>query len=73
MSPSLLSVPVSDDNPCENGAVIQRFLDCLCLHYQAEIISETLDYNAILTWLITQEDYTALSRRESFKSHINHK
>jgi hypothetical protein len=36
---------------------------------EAETVSETLDYNAILTRLITWEDFIAFSRRESFKSH----
>jgi hypothetical protein len=51
----------SDDQPCENSVVIQRFRDGLRLHHQkAERVPETLDYNAIFTWLITQEYFTAM-------------
>jgi hypothetical protein len=37
---------------------------------EAEAVSETLDINAILTWLIAREDLITLSRRKSFRSYI---
>jgi hypothetical protein len=37
---------------------------------EAETVTETLEYNAILTRLIAREDFVAFSRRESFKYYI---
>jgi hypothetical protein len=53
----------SGDQPCENGVVIKSFGERLCLTLilmlVAQTVSETLDYNATLTQLIAQEDFTA--------------
>jgi hypothetical protein len=37
---------------------------------EAEILSETLDHNTIVTRLIVLEHVIAFSRRESFKCYI---
>jgi hypothetical protein len=41
----------------------------LTLMMETEIVSKTLVFNVTLTWLNTQENFTAFIRRESFKSY----
>jgi hypothetical protein len=38
---------------------------------EAENVCETLNINFLLTRLIVREDFTAFSRRESFKSYAD--
>jgi hypothetical protein len=40
------------------------------LMMEAETVSETLYYNAILTRLIAREDFVAYGSAESFKSYV---
>lgn len=66
------------DHSCENGVVIRRFRNCLCLNNQGistlmmevEAVSETLDHNSILTRLMAREDIIAFSLRDNFTSYI---
>jgi hypothetical protein len=51
--------------------VVQLITPALMM--EAETVSETLGYNAILTRLIAREDLTAFNRRESFKSYYTMK
>jgi hypothetical protein len=65
-----------DDKPCWNGVIIHCVGDwlppSLTLMMEAESISEMLDYNTILTWLIFQEDFIYwFSHREHFRSRIH--
>jgi hypothetical protein len=49
-------------------------LSCYSLHQtlmmEDETVSETLDINSILTWLIAQDNFIAFSHHESFKSYL---
>jgi glutaminase len=50
--------------------VIQRLGSCARVMMAAETVSETLNRNSILTWLIARQDLIAFSRHESFKSYF---
>jgi hypothetical protein len=42
----------------------------LTLMMETEPVSETLDFNSALAWLIAREDFIPFIHHESFKSYI---
>jgi hypothetical protein len=54
----------SGDQPSENGVVIHH---TSTLMMEADVLSEMLARNSILTRLIARKHFTAFSRRQSFK------